>query len=245
MSTARILVTSLILSLSTACLSSEEKLQQSYVNTWETRLGAYEQEVNAKRSVAEKAAAYMDATYVQSTKDSESTSFETDLATATASVREAAIAEGRVQIMRTFMQQFSDATTPGLLDVWFQQQAQDLMHRSEMQSQQVQNLYNSQREYGLIAEELVLLEDVTVEGGLIEGASKELEALYQQAVTYYNDVGRERQIAAEKQRNFQAALTSLQNYNQQQQMLNALQNPRSYNMNCNTFGTTTNCSGWQ
>ena len=245
MSTARALIASLILGLSTACLSSEEKLQQSYVDTWETRLASYEQEANAKRSTAERAVAYMDTTYVQATAISENTSFEADLAEAVANVREAAVAEGRVQIMQMYMQSFNQHTTPGLLDVWFQQQAQDLTQRNEAQNQQVQGLYNSGRSYGPMAEELVLLKNVTIEGGLIEGASKELDALYQQAITYYTDVGREREIAAEKQRNFEAALASLQTYNYQQQMLNALQNPRRFDMNCNTFATTTNCSGWQ
>ncbi len=80
-------------------------------------------------------------------------------------------------------------------------------------------------------------EAILRERGLIDGAAKELSLLWTEVDGYSKDMAIARQIDQERRQRFARAMMAISQYVYQQQMLNALNRPRT----CTAIGNTVTC----
>ena len=160
-------------------------------------------------------------------------------------VRDAFEVAGRGEAMKAFLAHMQTSPTPGLSDVWFLQQGEQLKRDiADVDSQTKVFFKNFEEKLRKDANWIPEVEILARQQGTVMGRASELQSLQKQALSYYID----RQVAQNEdryqaQRQAQAAqlllnaATYLAEVNYQQQLVNALNRPRT----CVNQGATVTC----
>ena len=155
--------------------------------------------------------------------------------------RDAFVIAGRGEALKAFLAHIQADPTPGLTDVWFIEQAQDIereAHQLESRGQQFAKTFDQQVRQGpsWIAE----MENLNKAQGMLSGRDAELRSLHEQALSYFLDLRQaQSQDRYQAERRARAARTLLgagaylNQLNYQQQLLNTLNRPRTCTANGN------------
>ena len=156
-------------------------------------------------------------------------------------VREAFVIAGRGEALKAFLIHIQTNPIPGLTDVWFVQQAQDLEREArqlDSKGQQFVKTFDQQLRQG--PDWITEMENLSRGLGMLSGKDSELRSLHQQALSYFLDLrqaqAQDRYRAAQRAQAAQTLLatgTYLNQMNYQQQLLNTLNRPRTCTVNAN------------
>lgn len=219
--------------------------QQNFLTTWNNRLDQYRNEFNERYAI------------IQSKADDDT--FNAELIASdtpwefivnrvlelSVMVREAYTVAGQGETIKAFIQHMETHPTPGLTDVWFTQQIEDLNRRSQVVNQQTQEFFAGFNEkIKTSADWIMEIGQLAMAQGYVIGATNELQSLHKQAISYYEDMYRaqiEDRYRAEKRARTAQALLAIGMYinqlNYQQQLLNTLNKPRT----CIFIGNAMTC----
>lgn len=150
-------------------------------------------------------------------------------------IREAFVIAGRGEALKAFLIHIQTDPTPGLTDVWFVQQAQDLEREArqlDAKGQQFVKSFDQRLRQG--PDWVLEMENLAKAQGMLSGRVSELQSIHKQALSYFLDLqqseAQDRYRAEQQARAAQmffemsAYLTQL---NYQQQLLNTLNQPRT------------------
>lgn len=160
-------------------------------------------------------------------------------------IRDCFTIAGRMEVLKAFIAHMESNPTPGLSDIWFQQQAANVQNEARSVDAKtnvfLQN-FNSNAQLG--ANWFSDVDELARAQGLTEGKIEELRSLYKQAESYYRDAAHaksEAQYQAEQQartaQSLMATWGMLNQMNYQQQMINTLNRPRT----CSFFANSMTC----
>jgi hypothetical protein len=230
----------LLLSMAVACggaaASRADDTKDQYLEVWNARLATYEQQFTAAdadiRKDVQNLAAAIDAGRIKAWPE-----LVQPVTAITAKVREAFVTAGRGDTLKQFIVHMQTDTTPGLTEVWFQNQSGDWQQRAQHLDRITKDFLNAlDRKIAESPQWMAEAEDLAREQGFVQGISQELPSLYQQAIAYYGDVRQAEAADRERQQRFAEALAQIgrafDNLNYQQQLQNSLNRPRT-------------CSVWQ
>ncbi|MCL5062960.1 MAG: hypothetical protein M0Z70_08045 [Nitrospiraceae bacterium] len=143
-------------------------------------------------------------------------------------IREAFTIAGRGEMIKAFIIFMETNPTPGLADVWFLRQTEDLRREEQDVIAKTKSFFASFEEKIRQGPEWVLeVEAIAKAQGMIAGKIEELQSLYKQAISYYKDMHHAR---IEEQRIAQTLMITgmyLIQLNYQQQLINTLNRPRT------------------
>src|SRR5688572_3591257 len=160
--------------------------------------------------------------------------------------REAYTIAGRGKALSRFITHMQGETTPGLTEVWFQNEYADWQQRADKVDPQTRDFLATLD--SKIAQSPQWMDDseaLAKEQGFVRGSAMELPSLYQQAVAYYREAqaavqAEEAAELARRQRVAQLLAEMRAYYNQlnyQQQLLNTLNRPKT----CSFFYNSMTC----
>lgn len=164
-------------------------------------------------------------------------------------VRDAYKIAGRGETIKAFIIHMQSNPTPGLSESWFQRQAEEI--QSDAQQHDLKNqafLARLDEKISVGPEWISELETLARDQGMIQGRAEEIQSLYKQAMNYYSDVvlaKQEDMYQAEQRRVTQQQATQalfalgtyLNQLSYQQQLINALNRPRT----CSVMGNLITC----
>ena len=213
----------------------------SYLVTWSQRLDEYRRQfiekdtqIRAKESVA--------AANLASDPDPwgrlVSRVFELSI-----DVREAYEIAGRGEAIKAFLAHMQSNPTPGLSDVWFLRQAEDLQREAKRVDERTQQFFRTFDQKVRQGPDWILeIEQLARDQGLVAGKAGELQSLNKQALSYYLDqrsAQQQDQYRAEQQARAADTLLAVGAYlsqlNYQQQLLNTLNRPRTCTFSSNSM----------
>jgi len=150
-------------------------------------------------------------------------------------IREAFVIAGRGEALKAFLTHIQMNPTPGLTDVWFVQQAQDLEREArqlDAKGQQFVKTFDQRLREG--PDWVLEMENLAKSQGMLSGKDSELQSLHKQALSYFLDLRQAQaqdRYRAEQQARAAQTLFAMSAYlnqlNYQQQLLNALNRPRT------------------
>lgn len=226
----------------------EVTTHQGFVGAWESRLEKYRSDFTKKDAeIRGKAGRIIDAEVAASAdpwKMVVPRVFELSLM-----IRDAFTIAGRGEAIKAFIQHMQTGPTPGLTDVWFQRQAEDLQQDARNVDTKTQAFLGSFDEKLRRGPEWMLeAEELARSQGMVAGRIEELQSLHKQAISYFKDMqqaGAEDSYRAEQQAVAQAQAARvllgtavyLNQVNYQQQLLNTLNRPRT----CSFFANMMTC----
>lgn len=160
-------------------------------------------------------------------------------------IREEFTIAGRGEMIKAFIIHMQTNPTPGLSDVWFLRQAEDVQKEARDVDAKTHAFLQSFDEKVRKGPDWIReAEDLARAQGLVAGKIEELQSLHKQALNYYQDINRaqaEARYRTEQQAQAAQALMAMGVYlgqlNYQQQLLNTLNRPR----NCTFFVNMMTC----
>lgn len=160
-------------------------------------------------------------------------------------VRDAYEIAGRGEAIKAFIAHMQSDPTPGLSDVWFLRQAEDLQREAKRVDEKGQQFFRTFDKKIREGPEWILeVEQLARDQGLVIGKTDELQSLNKQALSYYLDqhaAQQQDQYRAEQQARASETLLAVGAYlsqlNYQQQLLNTLNRPRT----CTFSGNSMTC----
>lgn len=221
------------------CQAHTQTTHQNYLKTWNDRLEGYrEQYVQLDTQIRqgnERIGEAIDASEIAWTN------FAPDFADLGVQIRNAYKIASRGETLKRFLTHIESRPTPGLSEVWFQEEGRSLEEDAKQVHDITGRFYAESQRINLEPKWILNLEDVAKAQGLLEGTTDELIALWSQARSYYGDLQLaqevDRRLARQRAQALFAMGAYLNQLNYQQQMINALMRPRT----CHALGNVVTC----
>ena len=223
----------------TGCQAHTQGVHQNYLKTWDDRLESYrEQYVQYDIRIRQDSERVVEA---MAASNIAWTNFAPDFADLGVQIRDAYKTVGRGETMKRFLAHMESRPTPGLSEVWFQEEGRSLEEDAKRVQAITDRFYIESQRINLEPKWILNLEDVAKAQGLLEGTTDELIALWSQARSYYGDLQlaqeADRRLARQRAQALFALGAYLNQLNYQQQMINALTRPRT----CHAVGNMVTC----
>lgn len=232
-------LTLLIMLMLGACVQQTDLLRQRYVATWNERLAGY-QEQYRRHDEALRAKIQQEAEALRRIQEVRWTDVTSSVLLSVPGIRESGQIAGRGQTIRQFIAHIETKPTPGLTDVWFQNAVSDLRTRAQKVDTDIR-VFNTDRERRSLTDWIKDIERLARESGEVEGTLQELQALYNQAIAYYTEQRTARAADIEQTQRVNMAIAGMAGYlnqlNYQQQMLTAMNRPRT----CTRWANSITC----
>lgn len=215
---------------------------QNYIQTWNSRLEHYRDEfvrLSDKIRTADNEGYGVETTGIADPWES----LAAKVFALTDKVREAYTVAGRGETIKAFIEHMNGNQQPGLTDVWFRQQIDDLNNEELKVYQSGQDFFVQFDARIKQGPEWVLDVDALYRMvGVVTGKRNEIESLYEQAISYYGDKRlalHEDRLQAERQAQLSRDLFRISmDFNQidyQKQLLATLNRPRTCTFISNTM----------
>jgi len=245
----RILATLCAVFVISACQSGAPTGQvgetnRRYLEIWNSRLDGYRQQyVSLDAEIRKEADQF--ANGIQQTAGMQWPDLVRPTLDLAARIRELHRIAGRGETLSRFIAHMQTYPTPGLTEVWFQNEAADWQQAAQRTDKTTQQFLSGfEQKVQVSADWMREIEELVTQQGIVEGTGQELDALYRQALAFYGDVGEARaqdQYAEQQRQRASAALFAMGAYmnqlNYQQQLLNTFNRPRT----CSTLGNSITC----
>lgn len=242
----RVLIVLALLSLAGCAQTSDlERVNSSYMQAWKNRLADYKRQFIAAdtelRADADSLTGDIQAQKIRSWQE-----LVPPVAGISDKVREAYTIAGRGETLSRYITHMQADTTPGLTEVWFQNEYADWQQRAERVDRQTRDfLATIDSKIAQSSQWMDESEALAREQGFVRGTAMELPSLYQQAAADYGEaqavVHAEQVAESERRQRVAQALANMNAYyNQQryqQELLNTLNRPRT----CSFFFNSMTC----
>lgn len=224
--------------------SALETINSNYMQAWTNRLADYKRQFIAAdtelQGDADKLIDDIQAQKIQTWQE-----LVPPVAGVTDKVRESYTIAGRGEALSRFITHMQADTTPGLTEVWFQNEHADWQQHADKVDRQTRDFLASiDSKIAQSPQWMDESEALAKEQGFVRGIAMELPSLYQQAVAYYREAQaaiRAEATEAERRERVAQSLTEMRAYysqlNYQQQLLNTLNRPRT----CSFFYNSMTC----
>lgn len=221
------------------CQAHTQTTHQNYLKTWNDRLETYrERYVELDTQIRQGSERVVEA---MGASDIVWTNFAPDFADLGVQIRDAYKIAGRGEALKRFLSHVESRPTPGLSEVWFQEEGRSLDEDAKRVQAITGRFYTESQRINLEPEWILNLEAVAKAQGILEGTTDELTALWSQARSYYGDLQlaqeADRRLARQRAQALFAMGAYLNQLNYQQQMINALMRPRT----CYALGSVVTC----
>lgn len=218
---------------------------ESFLSTWAAQLEQYRaQFVERDAKIRAQAATVLDPDAIRRADDPWRTAvsrvFELSIM-----IRAQFEIAGRGESIKAFIAHMQSYPTPGLTDIWFLRQVEDVQREARDTDAKTQAvLENIDQTVRKGADWVREVEELARAQGMVTGKIEELQSLHKQAISYYGDLYRAQAIdqyraqqQAQAAQNLLAVGAYLNQLNYQQQLLNTLNRPRT----CSFFANMMTC----